>query len=202
MLHPTVRLILWGATVASTQLMPLPWLVAAAALCIPAAALLARSHFFLLLRRTRWLLLSIAILFALATPGLLLLPEMGSLGPTREGAMLAFTHLLRLTLVLALLAILLQFSPMENLVAGLYGLLWPLAWLGLERERVALRLLLVMRYVEQAPRGGNWREWLEHAEAPAQTAVMRWRVEPLAPLDYFALMLFVAALALAAWKWA
>lgn len=202
MLHPVVRLVLWGATVASTQLMPLPWLAAAAALCFPAAALLARPHFTQLLKRTRWLLLSIAVLFALATPGVFLVPELGNLGPTREGLLLALTHLLRLTLVLALLAILLQFTPVDDLVAGLYGLLWPFAWLGLERERVALRLLLVLRYVELAPRGGNWREWIERAEIPAEIRRVELRIAGLAPLDYFALTVFGAALALAAWKWA
>ena len=202
MLHPTVRLVLWGVTVASTQIIPLSWLIAASVLCCPVAALSARSHFRLLLRRARWLLLSIAVIFALATPGVFLLPELGSLGPTREGAALALTHLLRLALVLAMLAMLLQLTPIEDLVAGLYGLLWPLAWLGLDRERAALRLLLVLRYVELAPRGGNWREWLEHAETPIEAAAMQLRVAPLAPQDYVALMGLFTALALVSWKWA
>lgn len=199
MLHPTVRLVLWGAAVASTQLLPLAWLLAVGGLVLPAAALFARIRFFMLLKRTRWLLLSIAILFALATPGVLLMPELGSMGPTREGITLGLTQLMRLVLVLVMLAVLLQFTPLDDLVSGLYGLLRPLAWLGLDRERVALRLLLVLRYVEQAPPGANWRAWLEHADLPADAGPVMLRSAPLAPADYVVLACLGVGAAMAAW---
>lgn len=198
MLHPTVRLVVWGSAVASTQLVSLDWLLAVAAVALPAAALLARTRFLLLLRRTRWLLLSIAALFALATPGVLLVPELGSAGPTREGIILGFTHLMRLVLLLALLAILLQATPLDDLVSGLYGLLRPLAWLGLDRERAALRLLLVLRYVEEAPPGASWRAWLERADLPAEAPVLL-RSVPLAPADYVVLAGLGAVALMAVW---
>lgn len=203
MLHPTVRLVLWGAAVAATQLMPLLWLLGVCAATFAAAGLLARPRFLLLLRRTRWLLASIALLFVFATPGMLLIPGLGSLSPTGEGMVLGVVHLLRLTLVLAALAILLQLTALDDLVAGLYGLMRPLAWLGLDRARVAVRLMLVLRYVEQAPRRGNWREWLEHsAGLPADAAPVRLRAAPLAPADYVVLACLGAVVALAAWRWA
>ena len=49
-------------------------------------------------------------------------------------------------------------TGMEGLVAGLHGLTLPLSWLGLDRGRMAVRLMLVMQYVEQAPPGRHWRE--------------------------------------------
>lgn len=199
MLHPTVRLVLWGAAVASTQLLPLYGLLAIGGMIFPAAALLARARFFLLLKRTRWLLLSIAILFALATPGVLLMTELGSVGPTREGVTLGLMQLMRLVLVLAMLAILLQFTPLDDLVSGLYGLLRPLAWLGLDRGRVALRLLLVLRYAEQAPPGANWREWLERADSPVDAGPVMLHSAPLAPADYVVLVCLGVGAFMAAW---
>ena len=187
MLHPTVRLLLWSAMVTATQLLPLYWLLAAGAPLLLFALLLSRTHMLLLLGRTRWLLLSVAVLFSLATPGVFLLPELGNLGPTWEGAVLGLTHLLRLMLVLAALALLLQFTPIGQLVAGLYGALRPFSWLGLDRGRIAVRLMLVLRYIEQAPHGGNWREWLEGAEISADANAVKIPSAPFAPADYAAL---------------
>ncbi|MBI3141117.1 MAG: hypothetical protein HYZ19_04555 [Rhodocyclales bacterium] len=192
---------LWGTVVAMTQLLSLRWLLALAAGLLPAAAFLARRRLFLLLWRTRWLLASILLLFALVTPGVLLIPALGGFGPTGEGLILGLTHSLRLLLVLAPLAILLELSALDDLVAGLYGLLWPLGGLGLNRARVALRIMLVLRYVEEAPRGAHWREWLEHAEAPGEAAPIRVRAAPLAAADY-AVHAALAAATLAAWRWA
>lgn len=199
MLHPTVRLVLWGAAVASTQLLPLYGLTALGGMILPAAALLSKVRFFLLLKRARWLLLSIAILFALATPGVLLMPELASLGPTREGITLGLTQLMRLVLVLAMLAVLLQFTPLDDLVSGLYGLLRPLAWLGLDRGRAALRLLLVLRYVESAPPAANWREWLEREDSPVDAGPVMLHSAPLTTADYVVLACLGVGTALAAW---
>jgi hypothetical protein len=52
-------------------------------------------------------------------------------------------------------------TGVEGLVAGLHGLLRPFSWLGLDRGCVAMRLMLVMHYVEQSPPGRHWREWLQ-----------------------------------------
>jgi energy-coupling factor transporter transmembrane protein EcfT len=186
MLHPTVRLICWGAAVVATQIFPLHWLLAASAAVFPLAALLAGQRFFLLVRRARWLLASLALVFALATPGVDLIPALGSIGPSREGVTLGLIHLLRLTLVLAALALVLRITPLEELVEALYGLLRPLAWLGLDRARIALRLLLVLRYVEQ-PHGGDWRGWLEQAQAPAESEVIELRCSALARVDFLVL---------------
>jgi hypothetical protein len=46
-------------------------------------------------------MLALVLVFALATPGIYLLPALGGLGPTEEGMRLGFEHLLRLLLVLS-----------------------------------------------------------------------------------------------------
>lgn len=69
-----------------------------------------------LLKRTRWLIVSLVLLFALATPGVYLLPMFGSLGPTEEGLRLGLEHFMRLLFVLASLAVLLEMTGLEGLV--------------------------------------------------------------------------------------
>jgi hypothetical protein len=161
MLHPTVRLIVWGAAAALVQYFPPLGLRLACAAALAVGIWLAPKRLGLLLKRTRWLIVSLVLLFALATPGVYLLPLLGSLGPTQEGVRLGLEHLMRLLFVLATLAMLLQVTGVEGLVAGLYGLMRPLSWLGLDRGRVAMRLMLVMHYVEHSPPGRHWHEWLK-----------------------------------------
>lgn len=183
MLHPSVCLIVWGVMAALAQALPLPWLSLACAAALIAAAGLAPRRFALLLKRTRWLVVSLVLIFAFATPGIYLLPSLGSLGPTQEGLLLGGEHLLRLLFILASLAVFLQITGVEGLVAGLHGALGPLAWLGLDRGRVALRLLLVMHYVEQAPPGRHWREWLQDCPAEGEPVIARWQASHFGPLD-------------------
>ena len=163
MLHPTVRLIAWGVAVTLVQWLSFVGLSLACAAALIAGVWFASKRLGLLLKRTRWLIVSLLLLFALATPGLYLLPQLGSLGPTEEGVRLGVEHLMRLVFVVATLAVLLEKTGVEGLVAGLHGLIRPLAWLGLDRSRVAMRLLLVVQYVEQSAPGRDWREWLECA---------------------------------------
>ena len=161
MLHPTVRLIVWGEAAAFVQWLPTTGLMLMCAVALAVAARLAPQRLHLLLKRTRWLILSLMLLFAVATPGVYVLPSLGSIGPTLEGIRLGFEHLMRLLFVLATLAVLLHVTGVEGLVVGLHGLMQPLSWLGLDRGRVAVRLMMVMHYVEQAPPGRHWREWMQ-----------------------------------------
>lgn len=183
MLHPTVRLIVWGVAAALVQWMPATGLSLMCAAALATGVWLAPRRLRLLLKRTRWLILSLVLLFAVATPGVYLLPSLGSLGPTQEGMRLGFEHLMRLLFVLATLAVLLQITDMEGLVAGLHGLILPLSWLGLDRGRVAVRLMLVMRYVEQAPPGRHWREWLQGNAAEGEPVRLRLHASPLGAAD-------------------
>lgn len=200
MLHPTVRLIVWGVMTVLVQWLPLGGLLLACVLALGTGAWLSPRRLGLLIKRTRWLIVSLVLLFALATPGVYLLPSLGSLGPTDEGMRLGFEHLLRLVFVLASLAVLLQFTGLEGLVTGLHGLIWPLTWLGLDRGRVALRLMLVMHYVEQSPPGWQWREWLQGEIASGEPMRLRLQAVPLRAVDFavlagltFAVAVFIGA---------
>lgn len=162
-MHSGLILILWLAAVASIQLLSPAALAFVVPLCLLAAAVLARTRFLRLLRRVRVLLLAIAILFAWFTPGEAFVHELPRLGPTREGLALAMLHAGRLVAVVCAVAVLLERLSLHRLVGGLHALARPLRLIGVPPERLALRLLLVLRYVEASPRGhgrAQWREWL------------------------------------------
>lgn len=170
-LHPVVRLLAWGVTAVMAQLasgLPLACLFT---VLVASSAALSLQRFWRLVRRTRWLLLALALLFAWGTPGVLLFPEFGEFSPSREGVVLAATHAARLLAVLASLALLLRFTPAEDFVGALHSLMRPLEGLGVDRGRIAVRLLLVIEYVESA-QARSWREWL----APGAAGVERERV--------------------------
>lgn len=200
MLHPTVRLVTWGVAAALVQWLSPSGLLLACAAALAAGAWYAQGRLGLLLKRTRWLMVSLVLLFALATPGVYLLPTLGSLSPTEEGLRLGLEHFMRLLFVLASLAVLLETTGLEGLVVGLHGLLLPLSWLGLNRGRVAMRLMLVMHYVEASPPGRHWREWLRGNATDGAAFRLRLQTSAFGAADFavlagltFAVAAFIGA---------
>ncbi|MBS1136163.1 MAG: hypothetical protein H6R11_117 [Proteobacteria bacterium] len=180
--HPAVRLVVWGVTAVSAQLLdPVP--LALLTLMIAAlAAAFAAPRLLRLLRRTRWLLLALVVLFVWATPGVLLFPDLGTLSPTADGLSLAWVHGARLIVILASLALLLEFTPTDEFVGALYGLMRPLSLLAVDRARIAVRLMLVMQYVESPP-AMRWREWLQPSAHPTPPGRIVLKRMPLRMCD-------------------
>lgn len=125
-------------------------LLLASCILFLSALITSRRHIGLLFRRSRWLLLTLLILFGWLTPGT---PLPGLPGATEEGLLLAAENVGRLLVALSVVAILLTaLSPVE-LVAGLRSLLLPLTLLGISRDRIAVRLALTLEEVEAARHG-------------------------------------------------
>ncbi len=205
-LHPASLLLAWLSLVLGLQWLPLPFLSGLALLILPLAVRYAGTRLHQLLRRTRWLLLSIALLFALATPGHPLAEPWGRLGLTVEGMEFALLHSLRLILLLGLLALLLERLGIPLLISGLYTLLVPLGK-SRRRSQMALRLLLVLEYVEQgralraAGKIPGWRYWLAPDDLPDHPSALQQdypevtlNLLPLTRLDYAFLLLNIFAL--------
>ena len=115
--------------------------------------------FIQLLRRTRWIMLSLLVIYAYSTPGQPLSDTLGMFSPSREGLFDGVLQPARLLAALAGLAILLDRLHRQQLIAGLYTLCAPLQWLGLSRERFAVRLALTLHYAEVAMlRGRGWQD--------------------------------------------
>ncbi len=174
--HPAAQILAWGLLVATMQVLTLgPLLIASGLVCL--GAIFVSPHKLLqLLRRTRWIMLSLLLVYAYTTPGQPLLDALvGIYGPSREGLGDGLLQLTRLLATLAGLAILLDRLHRQELIAGLYTLLAPLELIGISRERVAVRLALTLHYAEAAmlSKTGTWQDNLRslfepHAEIHKQ----------------------------------
>lgn len=160
MFHPATLLVTWAGCALALPLLPLNAALATMAVALVAALAFARRRSVVLLRRSRWLLLSIALLFAFATPGLSVPGWPGRIGLTQDGLLLAAEHLSRLVILLATLALLHERLQTAGLLTGLHALLG-LARSEALRERIAVRLMLVVEYIEGRDAKAGWRHWLD-----------------------------------------
>ena len=161
-LHPVSRLLLWlgfligvqgldGRALLTAFLLPL--------LCGRGAL----QRGVKLVWRTRWLLLSLLVVFTWGVAGEPLWPS--DYAPTQEGVQVALTQLARLLLVLLAVAALLETMSLPELLSASHVLLWPLRRLGVDTDRGIVRLMLVLRYVETLPSPRAWRILLDVPEA-------------------------------------
>jgi energy-coupling factor transport system permease protein len=166
--HPAVQILVWVLLALLTQrLQPLALLVLSSVLFGIALTLCAKQ-LLSLLRRTRWILFSLLLIYAYTTPGAALFSSLGIISPTLEGVLDGLLQLGRLLSVLSGLAILLELLPQTQLISGLYTLAYPLRWFGLSRERIAVRLALTLEYAENAMRdtASDWRSTIRDAMRP------------------------------------
>jgi energy-coupling factor transport system permease protein len=184
------------------RLQPLALLVLTAVL-FGLALRLCRKQLLSLLRRTRWILFSLLLIYAYTTPGAALWAVLGVVSPTREGLLDGLLQLGRLVSVLSGLAILLELLPQTQLISGLYSLAYPLRWLGLSRERIAVRLALTLEYAESAMRdtASDWRSTINAAMLPStdRTEHIELRVQPFGAIDVLVLAASAAVL-LGVWR--
>lgn len=155
MWHPASLLLSWFGLVLVLQRLHLFPLLALTLICLALAVAYAPERSRSLLWRSRWLLLSLAILFLFVTPGEYLPGVWGDIGLTYEGLRQCGEYLGRLLAMLASLALLHQALGTQGLLAGFYWLLGPLPG----RKATVVRLMLVLEFVEQKHQT-HWREWL------------------------------------------
>ncbi len=148
--HPAAQILTWCLLVAIMQFLTLEILLVTAGFVLLFALLLSAHKLMQLLRRTRWIMLSLLLIYAYSTPGQPLLDALGMFSPSREGLSDGVLQLTRLLAALAGLAILLDRLHRQQLIAGLYTLFAPLQLIGVSRERVAVRLALTLHYAEVA----------------------------------------------------
>ena len=168
LLHPASLILIWLAFAFCV-----PWLrpaeLSAIVLLFSLPLLLRHSvQYFKLLSRSRWLLISLILVYAFVTPGVAAIAILGAYSPSQEGLLSGFIQALRLLALLATLALLLASISRDRILAGLYFLLRPFALIGVDIDRVAARIWLTLHYAENAEqtgpsRSGVWRERLQAA---------------------------------------
>lgn len=168
MMHPAVLILLWVCLVISIQSLQATGLLFAGFPLLAVAYALSATRLITLLRRTRWIMLSLLFIYAYATPGVAVWASLAQFSPTHEGLTGGLLQLCRLAFTLASLAILLSLLPRQKLISGIYVLSYPLRYVGLSRERLAVRLALTLQHAETVilDTTGNWRTSIEQMLAP------------------------------------
>lgn len=183
------------------QLLKFGALLLAAGAVLLFAVAVSGHKFAQLLRRTRWIMLSLLLIYAWSTPGHAVYEPFGLFSPTREGLLDGMSQLLRLLVALAGLAVLLDRLHRMQLIAGLYTLFAPLQWKGGLRERFAVRLALTLHYAEAAMLRGKrgWRETLDGLLEPHAEPTREMEL-PLHRFGYGDALLMGVALSLLWWS--
>ncbi|MFC5300539.1 CbiQ family ECF transporter T component [Azospira restricta] len=192
-LHPAHRLCCWLLAVIAVQsLSGLPLALAFGLVPLAGRAVVARWA--RLAWRARWLLLSLLAVLAWGVAGEPVRADGGAWVPTWEGLGEGLTQLGRLLLVLAAVALLLETTPVERLMAGCHVLLRPLAAFRLDVDRAVVRLSLALHYAARMPKGG-WKHLLDpdpNGEAPAEVTLA---LPPATVADWTALAAALVATA-------
>lgn len=161
-LHPATRIFCLVALAVVLQAMSWPLMWGLLAVLLLVQWQVRWRDFRRLTRRARWLLLSILLIYAVATPGEYLSGWPDCCAPTYEGLQQGALQALRLVLMLAALALVLAHTAREDFIAGILAWLRPFSALGMTPERFAARLWLTLFYVENNPPGLVKRLRLSH----------------------------------------
>ena len=151
-MHPVIRIIsflVFGAFVAYGKL---PQLLFALVLIIAAYtyghAHLLRANW-RILKRMRWLFLSIFVLYLWFTPGRPLVGAWVSASPTIEGITLGALRVGSLILIVMAVNLLIKSIPRDAMVAAILFIIKPLARVGFSHEKFAIRIVLTMEAVNE-----------------------------------------------------
>lgn len=199
-LHPSLKIILLVLLAAAVQHTGLYALALAGCVLMFLAA---RWHIELLrklLFRSRWLLLTLFMIYAFTTPGEYL-SGWESYGLTYEGLHQGVLQAIRLIIMLAGLALLLGTTGRDALMAGIYGLISPLRVFKISPDRFTARLWLTLHYVElERPQHKLpfWQRFEQvSAQLPEQINHVRFEVPHFVLRDWLVLM---AATGLVLWS--
>ena len=188
-MHPSLRILALILLAILVQLLPQSALVVAGAGVLLVAVLLHAGLLRKMLKRSRWLLLTLLLIFAFTTPGEYLPWWTLQVAPTYEGIHGGLLQAGRLIVMLTGLALLLGSTPREQLMAGIFQLLMPLRRFGFGAERFTARLWLTLHYVEEdhpKTRGNVWAALGRMAtdDHPQPDAPVRFVLPPLRGRDW------------------
>jgi len=144
-----------------------------------------------LLRRMRWLLLSVWLILAYGASGDAVFDLAWM--PTHEGVQEATLHVTRLILMLGCLAWLFSLLGNQGLLVALQSLLHPLSRFGIGSERLVVRLSLVMQNLQTELPKGAWRNMLDGDAVQVDgPETLRVEVPPWRSADYFVCLAVLA----------
>lgn len=197
MLHPASLLLIWGAGLFLIQFLDAEAVPIAAVILGGLAIFVSRRGLLAILRRTRWLFLTMAVMFLFLTPGIRLSAPWGDIGLTREGLESVVEHGLRLFGQLAWLVVLVGRLGTDGLVAGMYALLRYLPGMSRTGNVLVIRLALTLDEIG-ADHPRHWRDYLQ-GEGQDGASTIKVLAPPWSLRDSVVVALGLAAAILVAW---
>jgi hypothetical protein len=137
--------------------------------------------------------LVLLLVHAYSLPGVPLLPQLALYSPSVVGVQSGLLQMWRLTLVLALLAILMARLSRESLLLGLYSIMRYVCFWGCSAKRVATRIGLTLTYADALMKESHqisFQQRLQELTQPAQlmpASDMTLEQRPFIWLDYASL---------------
>jgi energy-coupling factor transporter transmembrane protein EcfT len=197
-MHPSLRILLLLLLAIVIQFMNLQ------SLAIVGGTLLAMAlywHIGLLRKimyRSRWLMLTLLLVYAYTTPGEYVRAWDTVFAPTYEGLHEGVLQAGRLTMMLAALALLLGTTQRPELMAGIYFLIRPFSVIGVPVDRFTARLWLTMHYVEEEQPGQQGTFWnrFDAVSNPAEHAMIdtvRFSLPKFTFIDWMLLLTAISA---------
>jgi energy-coupling factor transporter transmembrane protein EcfT len=169
MIHPGTRILAFAVFVAAVVTAGPAGLALSAglALCLTVALHAPAQRLRGLVRRSRWLFLSIAVVYLWFTPGDPLVVALGPAAPTVQGLTAGVQRVGALAVIIVMVNVLIASTTIEGLVTGIAALTRPFRVFGLSPERFALRVALTLHYAMEfrpaaapAADGGTYRDRL------------------------------------------
>jgi len=99
-----------------------------------------------LLKRAKWLLVSLAVVYLMFVPGEALFPALGVGSPSVVGLQQALLRVGAIVVLILSVDVALHGLEAERLLVAFYRLIRPFAWLGFSPERAAVRGWLTLHY--------------------------------------------------------
>ena len=181
-MHPAAALLVCLTVIVVSQFLGWPGVVLVFAVLLLAARE-SLPEWWHLLRRMRWLFLSVWLILAYGASGDAVFAVAWM--PTHEGVEEATLHVARLGLILGCLAWLFAVLGSQGLLVALQSLLRPLAPLGPASERLVVRLSLVMQNLLGELPKGAWRNILDGSVGePGGPETLRIEAPAWRPIDY------------------
>ncbi len=149
-IHPVIRVVSFFVLAGFLSIGDLNPLLMAAAMLVIFHSLSGGIHLvpaMLMLRRMRWLFLSLVVIYFWFTPGeplLLSSPALSPWLPTLEGIEEGTIRILSLIALVLAVNLLLQTTSREQLLSAIHWLARPLWLLGVSHDRLAVRMALVL----------------------------------------------------------
>lgn len=195
-MHPIIRLVSFVTLSLALAVGDWPQLLIgalAAAVLLVRAGATAWSVIVPMMRRMRWLWLSLAVIYLWFTPGTPIVPVpegWAAWVPTEEGVLLGTMRITALALMVITAGLLLHLTSREQLFAALHWLAAPLGLFGVTRERVAVRVALTLSAVADVRSGmreavsqfgllqSRWSRWGDRVANLFRTTVLRAESAP------------------------